>query len=568
MPLILTRNEWHLDQGLVGYKRILEHAGVTVKTTEEGIVFEEEHLDKLPNAFFSYFLTKYSVKKREEHYIMPLWQQFKSGKLDAKREIDQRLKDQFSSRVAKYFPNTPEGSRLLEMIESFRKYNESSQQMEELLKEILELVGTKEINEKLTANYFKAVILGSYFGQVSFLNVVNYKMTINEQSVLLYKDYIQPIKEELQFNKILSTAFHPKEITDFLERVNHKGLQSFKRPFKKLSIEEMHLYIQEQVNKCSFFDELYGFEEFNEGVFSPLALSASNAINFSWESNGKSTIPISSMAKLILLCAPAGATITGSKSTFIQNEGSFKELVQINDHYSNEKNRDKTFDEIIFDLAKEQRLKANYTTRNFLILEYESEYQAKKTLLDYMVLTPQLCHLFTQHYQEFNHLSYRLRSGMIHDLLNNVDSKHRLSVELREKIKQEYSSIEIVYGVIIRHLYMCYPKGGEGMNVDAKKQKSKVWNLYFSGREIQQTIGEKKAQGIAYRLLNSVKAGDKKQFMDTIMRVYISAEKQLPSALLNVLHEEEMNFATVADAWIAGLISKKNDKGDENHDAE
>jgi len=569
LSLILSRNEWHLDQGLVGYKRILENVGISVQMTEEGIIFQEEHLEKFPYAFFYYFIDKYSVKKREEAYIRPLWYKYKSGDLDAKKEIEKRLKDQLSSKVVKYFANTPEGSRLIGNIEKLRQHKDYSEEQEELLEEIFADAGVKEIDEKLTSNYFKAVILGPYFGQVSFLNVVKNDLTIAEQRDLLKKDFVQPVLEELQFIRLLEVSTDPKEVLDFLEGVNHKGLQALKRPFKKMNVEEMNIYVHDNVNKCSFFDDLYGFEQFNEGVFSPLALSASNSINFSWHSHGKVSIPISSLAKLILLCAPAGATITGSRSIFVQNEGTFAELVQINDHYSNEKNRDKAFDEIIFDLAREQKLKADYTMKQYLILEYESDYQSKKTILDYMVLTPELCRLFNQQEKEFSYLSSHLRNGLIHDLLNHVDLKYRLFSELREKIKYRYSPMEIVYGAIIRHLYQCYQnqKGVSGMSVDTKKQSKKVWNLYFSGAEIQQAIGEKKAQGIAYRLLNAAKAGDKKQFMDTIMRIYISAEKQMPASLLNVLHEDEMDFATVADAWIAGLISRKNEKGDDQNES-
>lgn len=564
MEIVLTRSEWHLDQGMVGYKRILEHSGEVVKVTEDGIVFEEHHLDKLPDAYFRFFLDRYSVSKREEQYISSLWKRFlKDKKTDQKKEIDQRFKDQYTTKVLKYFPDSKEGKLLVSYIEEFRKEKESSEKLHLLIKSIFNLTKTKEIDEKLTINYVKGVILGPYFGQVSFLNVVNYKLTIPEQIELLRKDYIQPIKEELRFHQLLYSATNSKDILDFLETVNHKGLQNLKRKIKKLSLPEIQKYVDEYVNRCSFFDNWYGFDNFNEGVFSPLAISFTNSINFSWESNGNSSIPISSLAKLILLCAPAGATISGSRSTFIQNEGSMIELIQINEHFSNEKQRDKVFDEIIFDLAREHQLKADYTTRHYLIVEYESDYQAKKTLLDYMVLTPELCRLFYEQHHYFDKISNRMKNGLIHDLLNNIDARYRIYSDLREKIKHEFSSIEIAYASIIRHLYQCYLKGGFQLVIDGKVESNKIWNLYFSAREIEQIIGEKKSQGLAYRLLNATKAGDKKQFMDTIMRIYISAEKPMPTLLLNVLHEEEMDFPTVANAWIAGLISKKNDRGDD-----
>ncbi|MFC7394016.1 type I-B CRISPR-associated protein Cas8b1/Cst1 [Scopulibacillus cellulosilyticus] len=566
MNFVLPMSEWHLNQGLLGYYRILKKSGVDVQTTDDGLVFDTEHLEVLPQAMFNYYLDKYSVKAREGRIIQSYWSKFANGDKNAKKEINDRLKKQIYDKVKKYYSETPSGAELLENIEKFRAEKTYSEELSELLNTIFKGLETPEIHDKLTANFFKAVILGPYFGQVSFLNVVKNDLTIPQQIELFTRDFVQPVIEEIKFLDLLKSAKNEKQVTNFIENGQHKGIKSLKRPLKKLSLNEIKAYIKDTVNKCSFFEDFLGFEQFNEGVFSPLALSAGNAINFSWNANGKVSIPISAIAKLILFCSPAGATMSGNKSIFVQNEGIFAELLKVNEHYSNQKNMDKSFDEIIFDLVAEQQLKADYTMKNFLILEYESDYQAKKTLLDYMTLTPELTHLFKEHNKLFSYMSYRFRVSLIHDLLNYKDTKQLLFYELREKIKHQYSSLEIIYATLIRHFYQCYQKGGVQMSMDTKKQSSYIWVLYKSGASIQRIVGEKKAQGIAYRLLNTVKSGNKKQFMDTIMRVYISANQQMPSLFLNVLHEEKMDFATVADSWIAGLISKKNEVGDETND--
>ena len=61
--MTVRMNEWFFTQGLVGYKKILEDFGETVKTTYDGIIIEKEHLKKLPDAYFSYYLKQYSAAK-------------------------------------------------------------------------------------------------------------------------------------------------------------------------------------------------------------------------------------------------------------------------------------------------------------------------------------------------------------------------------------------------------------------------------------------------------------------------------------------------------------------------
>ena len=70
--------------------------------------------------------------------------------------------------------------------------------------------------------------------------------------------------------------------------------------------------------------------------------------------------------------------------------------------------------------------------------------------------------------------------------------------------------------------------------------------------------GEKRTSGVAYRLLNAAKAGNKKQFLDTVTRLYLQIKKPIPGLFLNVLHEEKLDFGSVSGAFITGLLSREN----------
>src|SRR5699024_9655559 len=136
----------------------------------------------------------------------------------------------------------------------------------------------------------------------------------------------------------------------------------------------------------------------------------------------------------------------------------------------------------------------------------------------------------------------------------------------REKIKHNYPVNDMIRLILIRHLNEVYKK--EVHNVDSTIEKRRVWALVKSAEEVKRKIGTKKAQGIAYRLLNSIRSNDKHTFMDTVMRVYISSDLEMPGLLLEALHEDKMDFATVGNAWVAGLVTRGegNEQGEKRNE--
>ncbi|MFD1361710.1 hypothetical protein [Lentibacillus salinarum] len=555
----VSMNEWALTQGMVGYKRILESYGVNVPTTHDGFTITKEQLEVLPDAFFDYFLKKYSVANRHEQVLKSWHSRWKNGEEKYKSNLNKRLKD-IETKVDKYFKEYEFGWNVIDNVEHYRSEKTYKEETDEWLDDIIAGIHTKEIDEKLTCNAFKAIYFQPYFGQVSFLNVVHNSKNVEEQKALFEKDFIQPVIDEWN----LLYAIDENELNtvhQLLQNSEHKSLAVLKRPFKKLSTDEMKQYINEEILKCSLTDFRLGLFSFEESVFSPLALSLKNALNSTWNSEGNNFFPISALAKLLLFCAPAGATISNGKSVFVQFDGSFDQIYQTNEHYSTESDDNISFDEVIFDLVTEQKLRADMLIKNYLIVEYESDYQAKKTLLDYMILTPNLIHLFEKHNKLFGYLFYKNRIAFIKYLLKNIDTKVFIFETLRDKVKNNYSPLEVMFMTILRHYNEFYLK--EGVNyMDPEKQQKYIWVLYKSAENVRNKIGLKKAQGIAYRLLNSVQAGNRNTFMDTVMRIYISNDLEMPSLLLEALHENNMDFETIANAWISGLISKPNEEGE------
>lgn len=558
----VRQNEWFLAQGLVGYKNVLEEFGEKVRTTYDGIIIEKKHLEILSEAFFSYYFQQYSVAARNERKLRRLHKQFADGDNSTKKELNREL-NELKKSIHRYFSETNEGKEIGQLADKYRAEKNYHPEMNKWIDRFIELLYNKEIDEKLTSNFFKAVILNPFYGQVSFLNVTHNKKSIQEQKDILHKDFIRPVIAEWNLINAIQNKDSEK-LEKILSETTYQPFNSFKRKFNKMSFNEIEQFIDKNIHRCSLTDFPLAFQNFEEGIFSPLSLSLNNARNMSWNANSKEYIPISSLAKLLILFAQAGGIDTQGKSTFIYFGGSFDEIYQANKSYGDLKSNRKTFDEIIFDLVREQRVKANYLEDRYIIYEYESNYQSKKTILDYMIMTPDLIKLFSEESDLFKPIYHLNKTKMIKLLLHRIDTRHFINNELRDRIQKNYPVFDIVRMVQIRHLHK---RIKEEKIVDNTVEKRRVWALVKSAEDVRKKIGTKKAQGIAYRLLNSVRSNDKNTFMDTVMRVYISSDLEMPGLLLEALHEEKMDFATVGNAWIAGLISKSDNKeGEESNE--
>ena len=123
--------------------------------------------------------------------------------------------------------------------------------------------------------------------------------------------------------------------------------------------------------------------------------------------------------------------------------------------------------------------------------------------------------------------------------------------------KTSYTLTSDIYKVVnTRYILNCYKKGGK-YKVDDKKLKV----VRYAGRELHdyyvQSNSENKINGIAYRLLNTAKVRNKKDFMDIVLRLFMNCEKSVPTIFLDVMAEKELDFESIAYAFISGLISEK-----------
>lgn len=604
MKVEIVMGDWILTMGMVGLHRVYNY-GVEqkiipeedkelVKTCSLGLEVDLKALEYLAEAFFRYMLSEYSIYARDRKRLQERLEF--SIRKEYFRETLKGIRDVINDnkrKIEKYF--SEDVVVKLNDVQERLKRIKKPEQIEELkscVNDFWEVAKLEAVDEKLTLNYFKAVVMGPFFGQPSFLNVSKNSLDLKEQMELFYDDYVQPVLTEINFQKYLEDIQKKDDLWAYLDKNHsHKPFSGFIRKIKDKELDEIKDLALNQLPRCSFLPEYLAFNNYEEMIFSPLGVSANNALNFQWDLGKKQPTPLSSLAKLIMFFAPAGGVGYGrwdnhggqsqyrNYTGFIQTEGSFMDVLQRNDTFKRQKDKKEPFDRIISVLVQDLKRKADYVIEHLFFIEFHSDYNSKKTLLQYYHLPMYLALYIEKYGKELESISpYTHREQFVRAILSGEDPVYIIWEQLKEQLRDQRFVGEIYKGVRERNRIFHYKKYNGKEGVKLKKQDNYIYSVYYSGREIREAFKnamrgreegapyaasvEKRINGLAYRLLNTVKAGNKKEFMDSLFRLHMPIGKPVNSVFLNVLHEQELDFASVGTAFIAGLLSKSSSNYD------
>ncbi|GIM33282.1 type I-B CRISPR-associated protein Cas8b1/Cst1 [Paraclostridium bifermentans] len=598
MKLRIYKGDWFFNMGIVGFLNILHEAEVKnqVIINEDYIEFDSLLLENFHNHYFDYFMKEYDVSKRVENSINYSLNYIKANPEKIKESI-KKIKDNLkkqNDKVKKFDEiNYINIKDKLDTIGKIKKSNEI-EQLEQLTRECVDILKIKSINDRLTANLYKFIVGDNYFGQVSFFNVAKSKLELEGLKQVMFNDYLISIIHMGELESLIDKEdldSLEKYITEKLEYLNketiekriskasiktiEKIMKDIKSKFikKKKSIEDIKAYMGglETCEMCGTYKGL--INDYSESNFAVLGVSNDNAKNMFW--NHDSTYSICDICKIILFCTPAGATYT--KKNYIENEDnefysfvnmdtSIDDIYNTNINLKKLKDRDNPFNDLVIDIVSENKEKSEWQLQNILFVEFKASIEAKKCKMNYFNMPTYLAKFFVNEKNSKliqSIYNQRFKANVVDILLKNKDLKHLISKVLRDKIKDSLedgyknniSSNDIFKAIKIRALIDSYKKGVSKMN-DKKLQVVK-----FAGHEIHDyyvnTNSKNKINGVAYKLLNAVKVGNKKDFMDTVLRVFMSAEKSVPSVFIEIMAEKDLDFESIGHAFITGLISEK-----------
>mgnify|MGYP004569203763 FL=1 len=606
-------NDWFYNCGIVGFLKILEHNEKQFVTKRNNYIeIETEDLRDFNKYYFKYFYDRYNVVESVKNRTLKNFEYIESNietPLENKEEEKQR-KDKIKTNK-KYIKDAVK--KQLDKIKRIdeQTYNEIKEQYDkidqettkqgiiEIKEKILENIGKEKINKKLTLNLFKSILSNTYYGQPSFLNVVKTGLTYEEQEELMYKDYVSNIVETGFIQDIIEGKYNIEEINQYIEKTRIEGniTKEIEKIYSKIErdyieknkeLEEIQKYLKEKViQRCSLCENEIGLTtNYSEGNFVPLAISSDNARNFFWEQNVK--MPICDICKLILFCIPAGiTTITKTVKengdykekqllSFVNLDTSVEKLYKTNMNFGNksryENKEGNPYTELILDIVEQDKQISTWQLENIFVVEFEAEYGAYSRI-EYFNIKRYVSRFFTQYSEQtlLKIRDYRYRLQIVDNVLKNKDIKYAINDRLRDELNKENTNgYNSFLATRVRMILNLLKKEDIEME-EIKKSDAKLKVLYNLGiqmhEELKRTGEENKIDGYTYKMLNSIKAGNKKQFMDIVIRIHMSMGKDVSPIFIETMQTEGLDFESIAHSFLAGLISNKYEKKDEDSEA-
>lgn len=595
--------------GIVGFLRILEENDDEFAIRKNNYIeFDTENLRNFHKYYFNYFFKKYniaeSVKIRTkssfdylENNIEVVFEdkdkekerkeKIKSNKKYIKEAIKKQL-----DKIKKIDEITYE-----EMKEQYDKIDKAitKQEIIEIKEKILNNLQKEKINKKLTMNKIRSILGNTYYGQMSFLQKTRATMSYDEQQNLMYRDYISNIVETGFINGIMQNEYSIKQIKEYIENSKKSNItQDIEKIYLKIekdyidkskTIEDIQKHLKEKVIKrCSMCENEIGLTtNYSEGNFVPLAISSDNARNFFWNQNVN--MPICDVCKLILFCIPAGMT-TITKT--IKENGEYKEkqllsfvnydvgidrLYKTNINFGNksryENKNDNPYSELILDIVEQDKQVSMWQLENIFVVEIEAEYGAYSRI-EYFNIKRYISIFFTKYAQKIlsKIWDYRYRLQIVDCIMKNKDIKYAINERLRDEIKkgEKKNGYNSFLATQIRMILNTLKKEGKEVE-NIKKNNDKLYVIYNLGVQIHSELKNKgednKLDGYTYKMLNSIKAGNKKEFMDIIIRLHMAMGKDVSPIFIEIMQTTGLDFESIGHSFLAGLISNKYEKKEE-----
>lgn len=590
--------------GIVGFLRILnENQNDFAIRKKNYIEFDTEDLRDFHKYYFNYFFKKYNVAENVENRTRNSFEYLENNieiVLDDK-EREKERKDKIKSnkkyikevikkqldKIKKVDENIYE-----EMKEQYDRIDKVAikQEIIEITEKLISNIKKDNINNRLTLNLFKSILSNTYYGQPSFLNVVKTALSYEEQQEVMYKDYISNIVETGFINDIMQNKYDIEQIKEYIENAKKSNITKdiekiYSKIEKSKTIEDIQKYLKEKVIKrCSMCENEIGLTtNYSEGNFVPLAISSDNARNFFWNQNVK--MPICDICKLILFCIPAGmTTITKTIKengeyrekqilSFVNYDTGIERLYKTNINFGNksryENRNGNSYSELILDIVEQDKQVSMWQLENIFVVELEAEYGAYSRI-EYFNIKRYMSLFFKDYAKKTlsKIWDYRYRLQIVDYIMKNKDIKYTINDRLRDEIKkgEKKNGYNSFLATQTRMILNVLKKEGKEVD-DIKKNNDKLYVIYNLGVQIHSELKSKgednKLDGYTYKMLNSIKAGNKKEFMDIVIRLHIAMGKDVSPIFIEIMQTTGLDFESIGHSFLAGLISNKYEKKEE-----
>jgi len=532
--------DWLYNAGIIGFLRImLEDQDLDsqniITIGENYIEFDRNVLKGFSQKYFDFAFRKYGRYDRVLNQFSQFLEDIKNLKDSNKlEEVSLKYNEDITKvslvilgKVVETLNSFTGLKNKLKYIPTKADIRDNPERMEDFLGEVIDLM-KRDYREFWESDV--QIYLRGFYGQKSFLN-----RNVTKDR---YKRFYEEFEKQILNNEIK----HEKD---------YKCIVCGERKAKKGAM-------------------------FDTGI-SPFYGLNSDSLNFSW--NFKPILPICEMCELIYLCYFAGlGTLSrnnGKIYYFVNRDTSIRELYRANNLLEQILNleREESFLVEFFTqlILETEKVKAKYALENIAVIELNLQSDILPKVYSFNIPEEKARYIVNNH-QELKNLSkkyYKIK-----------DETRYVLIELLDKILEN----SLGYGYLNRllRLYLASEKSElykTGFNIYDLQELNKLiykfvkeifsrretmedkelWYMYHKGKELSQMLksanAENKITSIAYRLLNALKVGDVNQFMDTIMRIYLSYEMEIPATFVKVMGDKEI-FSPVGYSFLNGLLEK------------
>lgn len=610
MKIRVYLNDWFFNAGIVGFLRILEDNKDEFAIRRNNYIeFDTEELRDFHKYYFNYFFKKYnvaeSVKNRTKNSFGYLENNIEVVLDDKDKEKERKDKIKSNKKyikeaIKKQLDKIKKIDEIIyeEMKEQYDQIDKvnTKQEIIEIKEKLISDIEKDNINKRITLNFFKSILGKVYFGQNSIFNVACSSLSYDEQLDKIYKDYVNNIMETGFLNDILENRYNINQIEEYIKNATEtyelsenmqKIYSNIEKKYIKKSktIEDIQKYLKDKVIKrCSMCENEIGMTtNYSEGNFVPLAISSDNAKNFFWNQNVE--MPICDVCKLILFCIPAGMT-TITKT--IKENGEYREkqllsfvnydvgidrLYKTNINFGNksryENRNENPYSELILDIVEQDKQVSMWQLENIFVVEIDAEYLAYSRI-EYFNIKRYMALFFKDYAQKTlsKIWDYRYRLQIVDYIMKNKDIKYIINDRLRDEIKkgEKKNGYNSFLATRVRMILNNLKKEGKEVR-DIKKNDDKLYVIYNLGVQIHEELKSKgednKLDGYTYKMLNSIKAGNKKEFIDIIIRLHMAMGKDVSPIFIETMQTTGLDFESIGHSFLAGLISNKYEKKEE-----
>ena len=552
MEITLTTKDWLFNAGLSGFINIISANAEKKKLWEiknNSFTFDIKVLEYFEDDFFNFFIKRYKN-------ILTFSKLISSEKI-----IDDFLETE--------------------------KYSET-----EILKinDIIELFKTKlKLNSFISAyDYIKQGLKDEILldeKKLKKIKIDKKEKFSNEEvksNLLLLKKIISEIRtEEKQRNHVASKNVAYSVINRAWNNVSFfnpsKTGNDIFEEYKQYFVKPVIDFINENKSKMTLSCSLTGikmkYSKKSIAFLNDMGYDIAKKTSHGW--NHHSEIVISPLAILIYSCIPAGFTYLFNSGIFVNANSDLNELIRINNAISykvlEEKEKISQFIESIIDELGDCRYEiSDIQVIRLENLKYKFQSLSKEKLKKLADCKNELQAIKNKYYKNDKN-EYCYLYDLVDAVIEGKQLKQFLNFLCRIYVLRNsnlnYSS-DTLFGIL-----KINTKIERKVKISMEEKKKEINELYyirqkgieFRTRYVAKSGNDKKIETLTFKLLESLRAGDIKKFMDEILSVHMYAGIPVESAFVKAISDEKA-FYNAGYAFVIGILGKNNKKEGEDNE--